>query len=869
MLSWRFELLGGVRVSSGSLQLEDLVGKKTGALLALLALTPGRTRPREEVIDLLWPEVEFDEARNRFRQLLARLRKQLEPPGVEPGSVLIADRTQVGIATGHQSDVAELQQHLRLAAAATELSVRAQHLRSALALYAGDFAPGFYLDVLLTERERLAELVRSARERLAALEPTPAGYPVQVATREERGGWVRTENRFFGRVNERIQLQALLQENRLVTLLGPGGTGKTRLAQELKVPFVPLGALTQGAHIPDAIVAALDLPDSNKPALLRLQAAFADKATTLVLDNIEPLLATGGAAVVSELLQALPSLRLLTTSRLKLDLPQECVFALAPLPPDDAVALFLDRARLAKANFETSPAVDELCQRLDGLPLAIELAAARAAVLTPEQMLERLARRFDLLTDKRRDREERHRSLRATLDWGWSLLAPDVQRFFSQLCVFRGSFTLEAAEAVTQEWLAIDYLQSLADASFVVLENECFRLLETLREYGGENLDPEMRKPLEERHYDFFLARASEYQPLLNGSEFLVGMQRYKRDQDNFVIALERCLDSEPTKAVELCLKLTLFWQCAYWYRPALAYLHRILAAAERGGVAEELLSRLHQALGICYKGVVDYGKARLYQEKAFAYTRAQLAARIAAGEEEATLLPLRKSIAGTLHNIATLLYYDRACGEALRYYQEAAAINRAIGNDAWRARNLSGLFSVCMQNGFDAVDVDERQSHFVLALAYAQEGTELCRAVQQDFILCYLLHAQAFVLPLLGQAEQALGFLEEGLSLSCSLEHWALIIDFLVVYYHHAVSEQRWEVAAQLLGAAQGLREKWGPGSTVNDAHLRPQINLIELLGQERYALLYDLGFHASLDSLKQLVMPLHKQSQSLVYAK
>lgn len=463
------------------------------------------------------------------------------------------------------------------------------------------------------------------------------------------------------------------------------------------------------------------------------------------------------------------------------------------------MALFLDRARLAKANFASSPAVEELCQRLDGLPLALELAAARVAILTPQQILERLSRRFDLLTDKRRDREERHRSLRATLDWGWGLLAPDVQRFFSQLCVFRGSFTREAAEAVTQEWLAIDYLQSLADASFVVLENECFRLLETLREYGGENLDPELGKPLEERHYDFFLARASEYQPLLNGSEFL---------------------------------------------------------------------ARLHQALGICYKGVVDYGKARLYQEKAFAYTRAQLATRVAAGEEEAALLPLRKSIAGTLHNIATLLYYDRECGEALRYYQEAASINHAIGNDAWRARNLSGLFSVCMQNGFDAVDVEERQSHFVLALAYAQEGTELCRAVQQDFILCYLLHAQAFVLPLLGQAEQALGFLEEGFSLSCSLEHWALIIDFLVVYYHHAVSEQRWDVAAQLLGAAQGLREKWGSGSTVNDAHLRPQINLIELLGQERYTLLYDLGFHASLDSLKQLVMPLRSQSQSVALA-
>jgi hypothetical protein len=421
--SWYFELLGGVSVHSGSQRLEDLVGKKMGALLALLALAPGRTRPREEVVDLIWPEVDFDEARNRFKQVLARLRKLLEPEGVVAGSVLVADRSQVGIATGHQSDVAEFLQHLRRAALATDPQESAQQLRAALALYLGDFAPGFYLDVLLTERQRLTVLADGAKAQLALLETTdrpslPESKPMLA---------VRTENRFFGREDEGANLRFLLEHNRLVTLLGPGGIGKTRLARELytsdpSAHFVALSSLRNGASIPDAIVLALALPDSKETPLARLKATFADKPTLFILDNVEQLVATGGAEAIAALLEAIPSLRVLATSRIRLDLPQECVCMLAPLQESTSLALFLNRARLSKPDLavtETETAViSELCQRLDHLPLAIELAAARAAVLTPAQMLERLAKRFDLLADKRRDRDERHSSLRATLDWG-------------------------------------------------------------------------------------------------------------------------------------------------------------------------------------------------------------------------------------------------------------------------------------------------------------------------------------------------------------------------------------------------------------------------------------------------------------------
>ena len=467
-----------------NVHLQDLMGRKAGAVLALLALSPGRARSREEIINFVWPEVDFDEARDRFKQQLTLLRKLLEPEGIAPGSVLITTRSQAGIASGHESDVAQFQNALRRAAMTADPREKAQCFREALALYKGEFAPGFYLDVLLSERQRLAALADEAQKRLSAWEtseaaaaaepPAVPSVPLPLVMQRRP---IRTHDRFFGREDERKQIPRLLEQNRLVTLLGPGGTGKTRLMQEMQTAMpeahlVFLSTLTNGAALPDAIVAALHLPDSSQTALARLSKAFAGKNTLLMLDNMEQLMASGGAEAVAELLETIPTVRLLITSRIKLNLPEECVCTLAPLPQTEAVQLFVNRACLARAAFshdENREAVAELCRRLDGLPLAIELAAARAAILAPAQILDRLTRRFDLLTDRRKDREERHTSLRAALDWGWGLLAPDVQQFFAQLCIFRGSFSLEAAETVTGEMLAIDHLHYLADASFLIV----------------------------------------------------------------------------------------------------------------------------------------------------------------------------------------------------------------------------------------------------------------------------------------------------------------------------------------------------------------------------------------------------------------
>ena len=867
--SWYFELLGGVSVRSDSRQLEDLVGKKPGALLALLALSPGRSRPREEVIDLIWPEVDFDNARNRFKQTLAALRKQLEPAGVAPGSVLVADRSQVGIAAEHKSDVAEFQQSLRSAAVATEPVARAQHLRTALALYKGEFAPGFYLDVLLTERERLSALAQSARERLAEIEgtqPTEAALPITTAGPAVS---LHPTNAFFGRRTERDHLAFLLMEHRLVTLLGPGGTGKTRLTQELQATtprshFVSLSALRNGASIPDAIVSALTLPDSTEPALERLKTALTD--TLLVLDNFEQLAGSGGPEALSALLEAIPTLRLLVTSRLKLSLAAEQVFPLTPLPEGDAVALFVDRARLAHPHFaltdENEEAVNELCRRLDGLPLAIELAAARAAILTPTQILERLSRRFDLLADKRRDREERHTSLRAALDWGWSLLAPDVQRFFTQLCIFRGSFSLEAAETITGEFLAIDYLQSLADGSFLVMEvgGKRFRLLETLREYGLEKLSTDDREVLGRAHMDYFFARVTEWRPLLEGEALTATMKLFKQEHDNILAALELGFLIIPEEAALFCANLYLFWEFAYWTWTAVPYMYQALEITNRREVYGETRARLHRTLGNLHAWHSEYDLSGPFRQQEYTYRSQQWKAYQALElKDEATLSFLMHRLSGAIHNLAHQLYFERRFEEAELYIQESRTLFQATKN--FHALAMSYHLSAirCTQLGLLTNSASERAAFFEQALRSAEEGTLYCRRGSQDFTLCWLLHAQAYVLPLLGRAAEVLPLLKEGFPLACRVENWSFVVCFLICYYHHAIFEQRWEEAAQLQGAGDSLNRRWKVDIEKDDRHLRPQVNLREILGVARYELLYEAGAQASLEALQTLAAVFH----------
>jgi predicted ATPase/class 3 adenylate cyclase len=324
---------------------------------------------------------------------------------------------------------------------------------------------------------------------------------------------------FLGRRRELAEVLDLLArpEVRLLTLTGPGGTGKTRLALQAAdaaadtypdgVFWVPLSETRNAELVLESAAQALG-------ARNELADHIADKRLLLLLDNFEHVV--GAADDLTALLGSCPNMQLLVTSRELLRVPSEQAYAVPPLEPEEGTELFLARARAADPGFVASAAVPELCARLEQLPLALELAAVRLRVLSPEQLLERLSERLDVLRAGR-GVEPRQQTLRATIEWSHDLLNSEERALFRRLAVFAGGCTLESAEEVCDADL--DTLQSLVDKSLVrVREGDRFSILETIREYGAEQLEfsGEAEK-LRLRHAEHFLALAEEAEPSMLG----------------------------------------------------------------------------------------------------------------------------------------------------------------------------------------------------------------------------------------------------------------------------------------------------------------------------------------------------------------
>jgi predicted ATPase len=332
---------------------------------------------------------------------------------------------------------------------------------------------------------------------------------------------------FLGREAELAEAQALLDDTRLLTVSGPGGTGKTRFSIELAsrqlddspngVFWVPLAPLRDPGLVIEEAGRVLGAKDG-------LAAHIADKRTLVLFDNFEQVVEA--APELADLLRACPNLRLLVTSRETLRIDGETEFALPPLVEEEGVALFCSRARI-----EPSPSVRELCRRLDGLPLAIELAAARAKVLPPDQLLLRLTERLDLLRGGR-DAESRHATLRATIAWSYELLSPKEQQLFARLGVFAGGCTLAAAEEVCDA--DVDMLQALLDKSLLRRTGDRYWMLETIRGFAIEKLkeSKDFAETLE-GWSEYFVGLADEAYAEIRGSEQALWMDRLEDDHDN------------------------------------------------------------------------------------------------------------------------------------------------------------------------------------------------------------------------------------------------------------------------------------------------------------------------------------------------
>ena len=718
---WRIEAFGGLTARRGDHVITRFASSRIGGLLARLALFPQRAHPREELIDLLWPDADLDAGRLNLRVALASLRRQLEPPDVPPGSVLIADRAVVRLhpAAG-LCDVVEFEAALKAAGRAPDVGKKRDALDQALALYAGELMPGFWDEWVLDERGRLEALRdEAARERQALPSsasqdaPFPAIPEAAPAGRPSLRGFPIQFTRFFGRDEECAQAAAWLGEpgTRLVTLSGPGGTGKSRLAAQIAqrtaagyggpVCFVPLADLNRASLIPGAVAQALGLTRSGEmePLDQVVSALAAQPPALLILDNYEHLV-DEGAAFVFSLLSRLPALSCLVTSRRRLGLPGEREFPVPPLPVPDAggtleeiapsagVRLFVDRAQAARPDFQitrgNAGAVADLCRTLEGLPLAIELVAARAQSLTLTQMAERLTRRFELLSSRRGDKSGRHRSLWAAIAWSYDLLPTDLQAFWAQLSVFRGGCTAESATSVCRESRAGEFLPQLRERSLVVMAEENgvlrFRLPESLREFGAERLSAEERRALGRRHVDFFTDLAGRMGALWSGPQQRAALEALDAEADNLRAALDFCrtdapdTDWDPSETgLRLGASLGNYWTIRGLLREGLGWLEGLL----EGGGSEGAKAKALAESGWLAAGISEYGRAEAALGEAITLSRR---------------LGDRTTLADALRKRGVTALWQEDNEPASTYLEEALTVARAVGDDAMVANALNSL---------------------------------------------------------------------------------------------------------------------------------------------------------------------------------
>lgn len=609
---------------------------------------------------------------------------------------------------------------------------------------------------------------------------------------------------FIGREKPLEEIRRRLGRGRLLTLIGPGGTGKTRLALQAAaglgdrfpdgVWLVELTALTAGVLVPQAVGRVLDVSEEpGQPMPEMLVAALHDRQLLLVLDNCEHL-ADACATLAETLLRACPGLHLLATSREPLGIAGEMLLRVPPLalptaggraPLADllqyeAVRLFVDRAQAVQDDFAVTPAtaaaVVAICTRLDGIPLALELAAARVGGLSVEGIAARLDDRFRLLTSGSRTAPRRQQTLRAAIDWSYDLLPPAERHLLAGLAVFAGGWTLEAAEAVTGDAQVadIDLLLRLVRKSLVGAEEQAgqtrYRLLETIRQYAYERLrEMGTMAAWQGRHAAYYLALAEEAAPQLTGAQQAEWLVRLETEHDNLRAALDWAVAAgDAATAVRLAWALLRFWDARgylsegqRWMETALALPGAVPApvrapalngvgvlAAQQGDYAgahrffAESLA-LYQALddpqgiagalgnlGMLASQQGDYAQARAFHEQ-------RLALEQAAGN--------RWGLAVSLLNLGSIAHFQEDYAEAARLYKESLKLCLELGDQAGISAALNHLGEV-------ALDQDD----YSAAVQLYRESLALCRELGSKQGIAVCLEGLAGAIGGQGEAERA-----------------------------------------------------------------------------------------------------------------
>jgi predicted ATPase/class 3 adenylate cyclase len=545
----------------------------------------------------------------------------------------------------------------------------------------------------LTSPEHVYQLaapgLRSEFPALRSLESTPNNLPQQLTT-------------FIGRTRELAEVLRLLTGARLLTLLGTGGIGKTRLSLQVAADamdgypdgtwFVDLAAVTDPLLVPQAVARALGVQEqAGAPLMQTLCNHLKSRMVLLVLDNCEHLLSACGA-FAKALLQAARVARVIASSREPLQVAGEQTYAVRPLSlphagddaesllRSEAVQLFVERARMRQPAFaltdRLAPAVMRICSRLDGIPLALELAAARVGTLGVETIAQRLDDRFRLLAGGARDVQPRQQTLRAMIDWSFDLLDASERTLFARLSVFAGGCTLEAAEAVCAggeiaQHDVLDLLGSLTAKSLVNLAEDGgrYHMLETIGVYARDRLEERGESTVvRDRHRDYFLGIAEDAAPeLAGGPGQSIRLARLEIEHDNLRAALAWSLAGTGTdEAARICGALYLFWIHHGHYREGRGWCDAAVARGA-GRMGDSVHAKALLGAGSLAIRLGDAAAARASLEQALALCRA-------AGD--------RALEARVLNNLATAAFDDRDFVSAQSLFDQAVVINRELGNE-------------------------------------------------------------------------------------------------------------------------------------------------------------------------------------------
>ena len=671
---------------------------------------------------------------------------------------------------------------------------------------------------------------------------------------------------FIGRRRELAELRKKLTTARLVSLVGPGGVGKTRLAIRIGTGLtrsfrdgawlVELAEVRDPALIGNATLAALDLRDqaATEPRALLLS-YLRDKELLLVVDNCEHLL--GAAAVlVTDVLKAAPGVRVIATSREPLSVPGEHVLPIPPLElpraqadesldqlrQNESVELFTERASAASGTFELTASnravVVDLCRRLDGLPLAIELAAVRTRVLSVEQILDRLTDRFGLLTGGSRAALPRHQTLRTTIEWSHDLLGSGERTLLRRLCVFGGRFTLEDVESVcTSDDVpaarVLDVLSSLVDKSLVMKEDTrgpaCYRLHETMREFAGLELEAAGEGAVVElRCVEYYVSRCrvSEEGPWHGLVEWLAWMDL---EIDNIRWVLRRCLaHADISRGMELAASIPGYWATRATTE-GVRWLDELLASGLGDPEPEARAQYLRGFLAVL---LVDPIAARPALERAAAADRG-------AGR----LRPLAKAL--SMASIAANMAGDRA--SARRLLDEAQAVaadldDMPVALSLLQARSLEGFF----------------EGDLEAATSASSDGAHLSREVGDLYSLKVFLLNLGTAALIAGERAASKPLFAEALRIAHQVDDRVQLSYLLDALGCHAAGSGQARLAAQLLGAANTVRTGTGARIMPFLAPLvgQAEASAITALGASRFEAEHKAGSRLSRDAAVRLAL-------------